>query len=61
MERSMTASAVEICSQKPTRSPKRNSLTASWPGSRGGMSVEYFVCDPIQFSSACTSPTSEVA
>ena len=32
----MTASDVEICSQKPTRLPKRNSLTVSAPRGSGG-------------------------
>jgi len=39
-DRSITASAVEICSQKPVRFPKRNSSTVSCPGASGGMSVE---------------------
>jgi hypothetical protein len=38
--RSITASDVEICSQKPTRLPNRNSSTVSAPAGRGGMSVE---------------------
>src|SRR5690348_17315199 len=43
----MTVSAVDICSQKPMRFPKRNSSTASAPAGRGGMSVEYWVLAPI--------------
>jgi len=37
--RSITARAVEICSQKPRRLPNRNSSTVSAPGGSGGMSV----------------------
>ena len=53
-DRSITASDVEICSQNPTRFPKRNSSTVSAPAGKGGMSREYRVCDPIQPMSACT-------
>ncbi len=35
----MTTVALEICSQKPVRVPKRKLVTASAPRASGGMSV----------------------
>jgi len=52
----MTASAVEICSQKPRRLPKRNSVTVSCPAESGGICVVYLVWAPIHRSSAATLP-----
>ena len=44
----MTASEVEICSQNPTRLPKRNSSTVSAPEAMAVCRGSSWVCDPIQ-------------